>query len=68
MTCFQDIVANFELTPHQVAAYLWRDAVFSTWDGDCEYLESLTPEQLKAFGELILAEASMKEEELADVA
>ena len=62
MNSFQDIIQSFELTPHQVAAYLWRDCVFSVWDGDCEYLESLTPSQLRAFGNLVLAEADVKEE------
>ena len=68
MTTIQDIVAAFQISPQQLAEYLWRDCVYSVIDCDCEYLETLTPSQLRAFGNLVLAEADIKEEGLADVA
>ena len=67
MTSIQELVEVFQISPQQLAEYLWRDCVFSIPDECCEYLESLTPAQLRAFGNLILAEADIKEE-VADVA
>lgn len=69
MPDIHSFVDLFEITPHQLASFLWRDCTFCLPDCDCEYLESLTPSQLRAFAAVLQSEADIKEDGgLADVA
>ena len=63
MTSIQDIVEAFDISDTQLAAYLWRDCVYSLIDCDCEYLSALTPQQLMAFAEYIEVEALIRMDE-----
>ena len=63
MNSIQDIVQAFSISERQLAAYLYKDCVYSLMDCDCEYLCDLTPQQLLAFAEYLEIEALMKLDE-----
>ena len=54
----KEVVELFSISDSQMAEYLWGDCVYGLPDEACEYLHnSLTPSQIRAFGEFVLKKA-----------
>jgi hypothetical protein len=62
-----ELIRDFDLTPQQLAKYLWQDIVFCGPDEECHYLNSLTPEHLEALAELIAIKASQMRLEQSEI-
>lgn len=49
-----ELIKDFELSPVQLAKYLWHDLTFCGPDEECHYLSSLDPDYLEALGKHII--------------
>jgi hypothetical protein len=61
MMTLRDCIDYFQLSPPQVANFLWMDLVFSYPDEECHSLCELSAEHLKALGEYLIERGLEKE-------